>query len=250
MSQERKLWSRIVLVAIGILSLLLVSPCLHEWIYPVPLDGASSRSSNNLKQIGLALHSFYDDKGYLPPAVVYDKDGHPLYSWRILILPYIEESSLYQKFHLDEPWDSQHNLPLSQETPHTYRSHFHTNEDGHTAYQALIGPGTAFERPGLTWADFPDGLGSTIMVAEAGDLVPWAKPIDLVYDPAGPLPRFNTKHYKPLYLLDREVWGRRGFAACFADTSVHFVQNSTKEQLIRAVITRNGGEQVAVSSLE
>jgi hypothetical protein len=247
MSRKLSHGVRIILVSIGIFSLLLVLPCLHEFFYPVRDSNNRGRSLNNLKQIGLALHSYYDENGHLPPAVVFDKEGRPLYSWRVLLLPYIEEQSLYLKFHLDEPWDSPHNLPLSQTNPGCYFLH---TEDGLTPYQALIGPGTAFERPGLTWADFPDGLDSTILVLEAADSVPWAKPIDLIYDPVGPLPQLKMWSYKPLNFICYKFAWQKGFAACFADGSVHFVRNSTKEQLIRAVITRNGGEQVAVSSLE
>ena len=57
-----------------------------------------------MKQLGLAMHSYAATHGRLPPAVVYGKDGQPLYSWRVLLLPFIEQSELYQQFHLDEAW--------------------------------------------------------------------------------------------------------------------------------------------------
>jgi hypothetical protein len=246
--KKRKHWFRIILVAIIVLILLLVLPCLHEWIYPVRVQTAYLHSMNNLKSIGYALHTYYDQNGHLPPAVVFDKEGRPLYSWRVLLLPYIEEGSRYEKFHLDEPWDSPHNLPLTKITPGSYRSF--ASEEGFTEFQALVGPGTAFERPGLTWADFPNGLDSTILVVEAADSVPWAKPVDLIYDPVGPLPQLKMHSYKPLNFLCYKFAWRKGFAACFADASLHHVRNSTNEQQIRAIITRNRKEKVDVSSLE
>ena len=72
---------------------------------------------NNLKQIGLAMHNYHDARGRLPAAYTVDKDGKPLLSWRVLILPYTEEAALYKEFHLDEPWDSEHNKNLIARMP-------------------------------------------------------------------------------------------------------------------------------------
>ena len=58
----------------------------------------------------LALHNYHDTHGLYPPAVVYGDDDKPLYSWRVLILPFVEQDALYKEFHLDEPWDSPHNI--------------------------------------------------------------------------------------------------------------------------------------------
>src|SRR5438045_1511259 len=69
-------------------------------------------SSNNLKQIALAFHSFHDTYGGMPAAAICDKAGKPLLSWRVAILPWIEEGALYKQFKLDEPWDSKHNKAL------------------------------------------------------------------------------------------------------------------------------------------
>ncbi|MFM8726754.1 MAG: DUF1559 domain-containing protein, partial [Planctomycetaceae bacterium] len=71
------------------------------------------QSVNNLKQIGIALHGYHDATGDFPPAVVRDKDGKPLYSWRVLILPYLEQGNIFSKWKRDEPWDSPNNKPLS-----------------------------------------------------------------------------------------------------------------------------------------
>src|SRR5262245_39481877 len=71
------------------------------------------RSSNNLKEIGLALHNYHAAHNHFPPAAICDKDGQPLLSWRVAILPYIEQANLYRQFKLDEPWDSEHNKQWS-----------------------------------------------------------------------------------------------------------------------------------------
>ncbi|MBV9126015.1 MAG: DUF1559 domain-containing protein, partial [Planctomycetes bacterium] len=70
------------------------------------------QSINNLKQIALAFHSMNDTYNFMPPAAICGKDGRPLLSWRVAILPYIEQQNLYNQFRLDEPWDSPTNKKL------------------------------------------------------------------------------------------------------------------------------------------
>ena len=64
-----------------------------------------NQSTNNMKQLGLSMHIYHDLKKRFPPAAISDKNGKPLLSWRVAILPYLDENELYKQFHLDEPWD-------------------------------------------------------------------------------------------------------------------------------------------------
>ncbi len=75
---------------------------------------------NNLKQIGFALHNYHETWKQFPPAAITDKNGKPLLSWRVAILPFTDHSQLHEKFHLDEPWDSPHNFALLKEMPSYY----------------------------------------------------------------------------------------------------------------------------------
>ena len=77
---------------------------------------------NNLKQIGLAMHNYHDVHRTLPPAYHADASDRPLLSWRVLILPYLEQDALYREFHLNEPWDSDHNKKLIERIPAVYQS--------------------------------------------------------------------------------------------------------------------------------
>src|SRR5262249_36159250 len=141
-------------------------------------------SQGSLRQIGLALIQYHDTFHRLPPAVVTARDGRPLYSWRVLLLPFLEEKGLYDRFNLEEPWDSPPNRPLADVLPQCYAPRLigaPRFEPGRTHYQVLVGPGTAFERPGLTFKDFSDGPASTILVVEAGEAVLWSQPVDLTY---------------------------------------------------------------------
>jgi Protein of unknown function (DUF1559) len=208
------------------------------------------QSAYNVKSIGLALHGYHDTYRKLPPAVVRDKNGKPLYSWRVALLPFLEQNPLYQKFQLDEPWDSPHNKSLLEPTPRCYATPWPDDPPGTTRYQGFTGPGTAFERDGLTLKDFPDGLSDTIVVVESGGPVPWAKPADIAYDPKGPLPPLGAGFSKRIEFLCVEVGRVPAFNACFADGSLRFIASTTDEQTIRSLITRNGGETVDWSKVQ
>jgi hypothetical protein len=169
----------------------------------------------------------------------------------VLLLPYLGERELYQQFKLDEPWDSPHNKALLEPAPDDYTpSLHHIDPPGLTRYQVFIGPGTAFEREGLTWYDFPDGLANTLLVVEAGEPVPWSKPADLAYDPEKPLPPLGGVFSKPVKVVCYEVRRQLGFTACFADGTTRFISSKTDEATLRALITRNGGEKVSLDGLE
>ncbi len=161
-------------------------------VQKVRMAAARMQSMNNLKQIAIAVHSYNDANGHMPQDII-DKNGKPLLSWRVQILPYIEQDNVYKQFKLDEPWDSDNNKKWSQVAIKVFMS---PNADpatppGMTQYKAFVGPGTAFERgPALRIpGSFPDGTSNTIMVVEAGDPIPWAKPDDIPYDPKKPLPK-------------------------------------------------------------
>jgi hypothetical protein len=180
------------------------------------------------------MHSYQDVHGHIPPAVVYGHDGKPLLSWRVLILPFIEGEELYRQFKLDEPWDSPHNAQLLSKMPFVYEAppwKARTMPPFHTIIHVFVGKGTAFEGPrGLNLKeDFPDGTSNTIAFVEAGKPVPWTKPEDLAFDPAGPLPEL-----KGIF--------KDSFRIALADGSVRHVPLNISEARLRAAITRNGGE--------
>jgi hypothetical protein len=142
-----------------------------------------SQSQNNLKQIGLALHNYYDAFKSLPPAYIADENGRPMHSWRVLILPFLEEQNLYQQYRFDEPWDGPNNSLLASRIPMVYQP---VNDPaavpGTTHYLAIVGPRTVF--PGATPTQFQnitDGLSNTIAIAEATKAVNWMEPTDLDY---------------------------------------------------------------------
>ena len=189
---------------------------------------------NNFKQIGLAMHNYHDTTGAFPRPGT-DKDGKPLLSWRVAILPYLEQQALYQKFHLDEPWDSPHNKALINEMPPVFACPSRVNQPGMTTYRGFLGKGAFFEEGQATGiANITDGTSNTIMVVEATEAVPWTKPdSDLPFDPAARPSLYGAGSPHP-----------GGFNALFCDGSVRFIKNSVAVQVFKFLITKAGGEVV------
>jgi hypothetical protein len=190
--------------------------------------------ANTLKQIGLALHSYHDVHGAFPPQASYAK-GKPLLSWRVHILPYIEQDQLYKQFKLDEPWDSEHNKKLIAQMPALYAPrNKQLAEQGKTIYLVPVGKDLAFEgEKGLSVREFSDGTSNTIMAVEAAEeaAVIWTKPDDLKVDPKKPLQGLAGPD-------------ARGFLAALADGSVRLISKTINIETLNALFTRNGGEVV------
>jgi hypothetical protein len=229
-------------LVMGSVSFLLLGPILIALLLPAvqKVREAANRiqSANNLKQIGLALHNYHDTYGTFPPAIVYGPDGKPLYSWRVLILPFLGEQRLYSQFKLDEPWDGPNNRRLLAQMPKVY---VHPMQGGPTEpyatyYQVLTGGGAMFDvgpqsRP-RRFTDVTDGMATTILVVEAAQPVPWTQPAELSYAPDRPLPSMGLN--------------ARTFNVLMVDGSVHPIPKDTDEKTLRALITYNGNEIVNV----
>jgi hypothetical protein len=195
---------------------------------------AASVSSNNLKQIALAMHIYHDAHGAFPPAAVCDKDAQPLLSWRVLILPYIEEDELYKQFKLDEPWDSEHNKKLLPKMPKVYAIPGKTQPgDTDTHYRVFVGKGAAFEWiMGTKLLSITDGTSNTLLAVTAAEAVPWTKPDELDFDPEKDM----TK------LIGAVVNGKVQVAMC--DGSVRTWAKIPDRKTLNALVTRAGGEVI------
>lgn len=190
--------------------------------------------SNNLKQIGLAMHNHHAAFKQLPDHAIRDEAGKPLLSWRVKILPFIEQMELYQQFHLDEPWDSPHNIKLLPQMPQIYVDPSAPLQPGYTVFQSPVGDQLLFANSGeRRFRDVTDGLSNTIMAVETKQeaAVPWTKPQDLTINLDDPKSILGNSHPGGCHVL-------------MADGAVHFVTYSVDTQLLRALLTRAGGEPV------
>jgi hypothetical protein len=201
-------------------------------------------SQNNLKQMMLALFNYESAFKRFPARAICDKEtGKPLLSWRVAILPYIEENALYNEFHLDEPWDSEHNIKLLERMPKLYEHPSLPLPPGMTAYltyedTAEAGIGLPTEE-GLRLSSITDGTSNTVMIIEAAATkgVPWSAPIDLTTDADNPLA--GTR-------LDDGV---QVFQAAFADGSVRAFPAGIDPEVYWFLLTRGGGEVINYESL-
>ena len=209
--------------------------------------GAARRAQgmNNLKQIALAMHNYHDTFKSFPGAYSADEDGKPLLSWRVHILPFIEGQRLYEQFHFDEPWDSEHNKGLIARMPEVYRAPGSIAEPTKTNYLGIRGKDMIFVDPkrterggkwpqGTRMADIVDGTSNTIMVVEASDeeAVIWTKPDD--YEP-------DEEN------LIKGLVGVRpgGFLAALCDGSVRFIGEGIDLETLRRLFTRNDGKPIS-----
>ena len=196
-----------------------------------------AQCKNNLKQIGLALHNYHDAYGSFPPAFVADEQGKPMHSWRVLILPQLDQAALYAEYNFSEPWDGPNNSRLLARMPPVYSCPSDTNSvPYHTAYAAVFGEHCVFRgAEPVKLSDITDGTSKTLMVGEASPAgIPWMKPVDVdieahptMGDPAG----FGSNHFGGAQFL-------------MADDSVHFISNAINQPTLDALFTRDGEETV------
>ena len=199
----------------------------------------------DLKQIGIAMHSFDATYGQLPigesdvPGSLIFKhalDGKPLLSWRVHLLPFLQQKTLYHAFKLDEPWNSPHNIKLLDHMPDLYKSLDYPGLGNKTVVLGLSGPGGIFD-PGEA-GDPPRAVRLRhipttsqvvlVVMAQPERAVLWTQPDDFVFDPQNPRQGLTT--------------GSDGFLALFADGSARSIgPQVSPETLLKLFQFRYGG---------
>ena len=204
------------------------------------LAAAQMQSSNNLKMQLLAMHNFHDTYGRFPAAYSVDDGGKPLLSWRVHILPFIEEKPLYDEFHLDEPWDSEHNKKLIAKMPKVYQTPGSKAGPGKTTYLGVggkdgvlikpTGKGESSHADGTSLAAILDGSSNTVAIVEGADeaAVVWTKPEEWVPDAKDPRKGLSTR--RP-----------NGFQAAFCDGSVRTISPTVAVDTLRLLFSRADG---------
>ena len=225
-------------------------------------------SIENLKRIGLALHAFHTANNAFPPAVLYGPDGKPWHSWRVLLLPYLDQSKLYNTYDFGQPWDSEKNLKLLDSMPDVYHDPIYGEDKGQfTNYAALIGDWkgrmrdakTAFQPSGQRFtvvngrmnsltvgatslADLTDGTINTIAVVPVSPdrAIPWTKPEDLVIDEKLPALGRPGGIAAP-YAIDAKT---HAAPILFADGSVRVISDTIRPDVLQKLATRASNEVV------
>ena len=215
---------------IPILAIGLLLPAVQK----VREAAARMSDANNMKQVGLAFHNHASANQDMMTAPYARDDFGKVQtglSWRVGLLPYVEQENVYRKFDLSQPWDSAKNRSASNTPIKTYTSPYDGAEPSvSTPYRVFYGGGALFEEDGapVSIRTITDGTSNTILLVHAAEQVPWAEPRDLRYDPNGPLPKFGYP-------------GQSGFNVLMADGSVKFITDKVSERTLRRAITKADG---------
>ncbi len=143
----------------------------------------SATTQENLKKIAEAIRAHHANLlGARMPRAITDKEGRPLLSWRVAILPFLgdNERLLAGKFHRDEPWDSPHNLSLLSLMPTAYRMSNDPAADGYKTCCLLpVGRHAIFPSGPPPYPTIRPEWCAVVVEADESAAVPWTKPGDL-----------------------------------------------------------------------
>jgi len=197
--------------------------------------------SNHLKMIGLAMHNYHDTYRTFPAAVITDEEGRPMRSWRVALLPFMDQRSLYEQYDFNEPWDSPKNRGLLEFFPSEYCCPSdEVSGPQETSYVMIVGEGTTGGIPnqGVRTRDIEDGSSRTILAIEVGGSgIPWMEPRDMTVEEAvayitnPSASKFTHSH-------------RGGVNVVMADGSAEFLPESIDPETVRRLLTIDDGQVV------
>jgi len=236
----------IVGIVIGVLALLMCTcgtPIMIGLLLPavqkVRESAAKMQSQNNLKQMSLAAYMQQDLGNGVSGPFAQLPGGGPAtgHSFRVGLLPYMEQDNIYRQIDLTLPWDSAKNSPATGASIKAFLDPGNPASQGTaTPYRMFVGPGALFDgsnKP-VNLTAIPDGASNTIFAIAATETVPWAKPQELPYGPGISLP--------PLGCYPNAG----GFNVAFADGSVRFVRSTIPEADLRSLIEAADGRKVII----
>jgi hypothetical protein len=223
----------------------------------------TAASLDHLRELAIGMHRHHDTRGAFPSHASYARDerstarpaernGKPLLSWRVHLLPFIDQAALWKRFTHDEPWDSPHNRQLISSMPSVYTSPGRDLGEGQTCYLVPMSNdqrfATAFPSgltpgniggteagvpkltSGCTMGSITDGTSNTIMIVEVPPekAVIWTKPDDWEVDPSDP---------------KKGLFGARtGFLlAATADAEVHRIPDTVSAETLKRALGRSDG---------
>ncbi len=201
---------------------------------------------NNIRQLGHAILNYEAATGHFPPPFVADENGKPMHSWRVLILPYIDEQGLYDLYDFSKPWNHPNNLKLADKMPSAFTCPCDAlpYSDRTTTYVAIVGETTLWPPTGTRFIqDVTDGISNTLMLVESESArTHWMAPQDLGYDEVVPVTSMGGT-----MLLETQHTGVA--VGVFVDGHTHCLNSACQAEKLKGVMTVNGNETVDEDSL-
>lgn len=203
---------------------------------------AQNQDIDNMKLIAKALNAYADRHGTYPPPIVFDEKGKPLYSWRVLILPFLGYETLYESFQLDQPHDSANNLQCLMRMPVEFASPSSDALSGHqTNYALIVGPGTLFPPTGPLSPNNIDDP-TLLLVETMHGMATWTEPGDVDVSQGARPGNRPMKDFGGLY--------KESFTCVTAQEEGLRIPNSVPGAVLDSLISPNGGEKVDVSTFQ
>ena len=188
-----------------------------------------------LRKIILAALDFESQEQFFPKNIESD-NGMPLLSWRVMLLPQLGYETLFNKFKIDEPWDSEHNKKLLAQMPDVFQ-HPDVDAKSKTVYLGFEGKNAMLETgKEISFGAIADGTSNTIFCAESNpdSAVEWTKPADIPFDPEKPITQLGKI-------------GPKSFNVVFSDGAVRALPNDVNPKALIFLIQRNDGKFVKFS---
>lgn len=210
------------------------------------VEARKARSATNLQQIAQAMMAYKNQYGSFPPAYIADDKGKPMHSWRVLLLPFLNEGNLHRQYDFSQPWDSPQNMLLATQIPEVYIAPGDQSAAAsyETSYLVIVGKGSMFpDDKSVREAEISDGPGATILVAESYESgICWLEPKDLDMRTmnfsinGAPTDCIRSQHPEGANVL-------------LADGQVRFLTIDTPPEYVEAFATRGKGDSVYLDEL-
>jgi prepilin-type processing-associated H-X9-DG protein len=198
--------------------------------------------ANKMRQMVITILNYLDVYEKFPPAFSVDDNGKPLHSWRVMLLPFLGEVKLYESIRLNEPWDSEHNKQFHNKMPNAFKCP--TCKIGNTQSDTVFCMVTGKEAfgktdgKGITFRNIKDGASNTVCIVERKTPVCWMSPEDVTFENA-----IKGVNKSPEGIgSDHD----RGTNVAFIDGSIQFLPQDTKPEIIKALLTTEGGEVINI----